>query len=273
MSGGFDIDAKYYHESAWIRIRLSRMSTDMERRAVLLGLLSAAALLAEDGVGAQESPGPPDPSLYIPKAHVVGELTFLHDFMEEFSFVMLVTATPALRITHIPSILDRTQGRFGTLRGHVSAQNAQKAALDGTHQAVVVFRGPQGYISPTWYATRESVVPTWNFGVVHASGRPRPIADKGKTHDLLATLIARNEKRVGSTTYDFAAQPQEYVDRMMQGISPFEMEIEALEGKFKLGQERSEGDRNGVLAHLARGAYSERSLYDLTQAFYKSPPK
>jgi transcriptional regulator len=249
------------------------MSTDIDRRAVLLGLLSAAAIAAGADLDAQEPSGPPDPSLYIPKAHVVGELMFLHDFMEEYGFVMLVTATPTLRITHIPSVLDRTQGRFGTLRGHISAQNAQKAALDGTHQAVVVFRGPQGYISPTWYTTQTSVVPTWNFGVVHASGRLRPIADKAKAHDLLATLIARNEKRVGSSKYDFAAQPQDYVDRMMEGISPFEMEIEALEGKFKLGQERSEGDRNGVLAHLARGEYKERSLYDLTQAFYKNPPK
>ena len=96
---------------------------------------------------------------------------------------------------------------------------------------------------------------------------------RARAYDLLATLIARNEKRIGSTEYDFAAQPREYVDRMMQGISPFEMEIQALEGKFKLGQERSDGDRNGVLAHLARGEYKERSLYDLTQAFYKSPPK
>jgi len=249
------------------------MPTDLQRRTVLFGLFSAAAILADDDIGAQEPTGPPDPSLYIPKAHVVEELKFLHDFMEEFSFVMLVTATPTLRITHIPSILDRTQGRFGTLRGHISAQNAQKAALDGTHQAIIVFRGPQGYISPTWYATQQSVVPTWNFGVVHASGRPQPITDKVKTYDLLSTLIARNEKRVGSTKYDFAAQPREYVDRMMQGISPFEMEIQALEGKFKLGQERSDGDRNGVLANLARRAYKERSLYDLTKAFYTSHPK
>ncbi len=249
------------------------MRTEMNRRAVLFGLLSATTMVGEDGIGAQEQSGPPDPSLYIPKAHVVEELKFLHDFMEEFSFVMLVTATPTLRITHIPSILDRRQGRFGTLRGHISAQNPQKAAFDGTHQAIVVFRGPQGYISPTWYATQASVVPTWNFGVVHASGRPRPITDKQKAHDLLATLIARNERRVGSTDYDFAAQPRDYVDGMMQGISPFEMEIQALEGKFKLGQERSQGDRNGVLTHLARGEYKERSLYDLTQAFYTSPPK
>ena len=60
---------------------------------------------------------------------------------------------------------------------------------------------------------------------------------------------------------------------MMEGINPFEMRIEALEGKFKLGQEQSEADRDGVLANLSRGAYKERSLYELTQAFYKSPPK
>lgn len=248
------------------------MSTDLNRRAVVLGLLSATSLAVDD-VWAQEAGGPPDPSLYVPKAHVVEELKFLHDFMEEFAFVMLVTATPTLRITHIPSILDRERGRFGTIRGHISAQNAQKAALDGTSHAVIVFRGPQGYISPTWYATQKSVVPTWNFGVVHASGRLRPIDDKTRAHDLLATLIARNERRVGSTAYDFAAQPQDYVERMMQGISPFEMEIQALEGKFKLGQERSEDDRKGVLANLARGSYKERSLYELTQAFYKNPPK
>ena len=250
------------------------MSTsEIDRRSLLVGLFSAAAIAAGIDLDAQEPPGSPDPSLYIPKAHLVDDLKFLHDFMEEFAFVMLVTASPTLRITHIPSVLDRSQGRYGTLRGHISAQNPQKAALDGAHDAVVVFRGPEGYISPTWYAAQTSVVPTWNFGVVHASGRPRPITEKAKAHELLATLIARNEKRVGSTAYDFAAQPQEYVDRMMEGISPFEMEIQALEGKFKLGQERSEADRQGVLANLARARYKEPSLFEVTQAFYKTHPK
>lgn len=249
------------------------MSIDLNRRALLVGLLSAAAVWDELSVDAQESQGAPDPSLYIPKAHVVEERKFLHDFMEDFPFVMLVTTAPTLRITHIPTVLDRTRGRFGTILGHISAQNPQKAAFDGAHPAVVVFRGPQGYISAGWYATRTSVVPTWNFAVVHASGRPRAIADKSRTYDLLATLIRRNEQRVGSTGYDFAAQPREYVDRMMQGISPFEMEIDAIEGKFKLGQERAEGDRSGVLDHLKAGGYHERSLYELTQDFYSSPPK
>ena len=249
------------------------MSTEVNRRAVLLGLLSAAALWDESPIDAQESQTTPDPTLYIPRAHVVEERAFLHEFMEEYSFVSLITTTPTLRITHIPTILDRTRGRFGTIRGHISAQNPQKAALDGTHPAVVVFRGPHGYISPSWYAVRGPVVPTWNFGVVHASGRPRLITDRDQAYDLLATLIRTNERRVGSTGYDFAGQPREYVDRMMQGISPFEMEIDALEGKFKLGQERSEGDRAGVLEHLKTGGYKERSLHDMTAALYRNRPK
>jgi len=248
------------------------MPTDTTRRGLLLSLIAATASF-EETLSAQDPKAAPDPSLYIPRAHVVQERNFLHDFMEDFAFVTIVTAAPTLRITHIPSILDRTRGRFGTILGHISAQNPQRAAFDGSQTAVIVFRGPHGYISASWYASQQSVVPTWNFGVVHASGRPRLLTDKDKTYDLLATLIRRNERRVGSTAYDFTAQPREYVDRMMQGISPFEMEIEALEGKFKLGQERSEADRRGVLDHLQRGPYKERSLYELTRAFYENPPK
>lgn len=249
------------------------MSIDLHRRAIVMGLLSATAVWDQTPAEAQEPQASPDPTLYIPRAHVVEERAFLHDFMEEYPFVSLITTTPTLRITHIPTILDRTRGRFGTIRAHISAQNPQKAAFDGTHQAVIVFQGPQSYISPTWYGVRDGVVPTWNFGVVHASGKPRLITDHDKTYDLLATLIRTNERRIGSTGYDFAAQSREYVDRTMQGISPFEFEIEALEGKFKLGQERSEGDRAGVLEHLQTSGYKERSLYDLTATVYKNRPK
>src|SRR5574342_744528 len=98
------------------------MSIEMNRRAVLVGLLSSVAAWDELTVDAQEPSTPPDPTLYIPRAHVVEERAFLHDVMEEYSFVSLITTTPTLRITHIPTILDRTRGRFGTIRGHISAQ-------------------------------------------------------------------------------------------------------------------------------------------------------
>jgi transcriptional regulator len=240
----------------------------MDRREVLRTLV-AAPMLAGVELEAQDSAAM-DPSLYIPKAHVVEERTFLHDFMDEYAFVDLVTTTPTLRITHIPSVLDREQGRYGTVFGHISAQNPQRAAFDGTHQAVIVFRGPHGYISPQWYANRRAV-PTWNFAVVHVSGRPTLLEGPDATRALLARLIRKFEAKSG-TSYDFDSLPADYVAGMMKGIVPFAMEIEAIEGKFKLGQERSAGDREGVLANLPAAKPHERTLPELTAAFYKLRP-
>lgn len=240
----------------------------MNRREMLAAVAAAPGLLTSAATAQDERP---DPSLYIPNVQRVEDREFLLDFMDDFPFVDLITASPTLRITHIPTVLDRTAGRYGTILGHISAQNPQRAAFDA-HGAVIVCHGPQGYISPSWYASRPAV-PTWNFSVVHASGRPKAITDPVRTRALLARLIKKFEATVGSTSYDFAAQPDSFVSGLMKGIAPFEMEIEALEGKFKLGQERSDGDRQGVLTHLRQGGYHERSLYDLTDAFYRERPK
>jgi transcriptional regulator len=215
---------------------------------------------------AQEQAGL-EPSLYIPKAQLVEDRVFLHDFMDEYPFVDLVTSSPTLRITHIPIILDRTAGTYGKIWGHISRQNPQSQTFDGHHTGVIVFRGPHGYISPTWYA-KTDVVPTWNFAVVHATGRPSSILEKSALHNLLAKLIDRFESYQGSG-YDFSKLPDSYVSSLMGGIVGFEMQIESLEGKFKLGQERSDVDKQSVLEHLRQAARQERSLYDLSASFYK----
>lgn len=244
----------------------------MDRRALLLSLLAGSTLLG-DGADAAEEAGAPDPSVYIPKAHLVEDRAFLHAFMDEFSFVDLVTTTPTLRITHIPSVLDRTKGRFGTIFGHISALNDQKKAITGGERAVVVFRGPHGYVSPGWLVTPQSRggVPTWNFAVVHATGRMVPIDEPARKHALLTTLIRKYETAIGGTDYDFSKLPMDDVLTRMKGIQPFELEIEALEGKFKLFQERPEPDRQAMLPKLA--VYQERSLHDFTDYFYKTAPK
>jgi transcriptional regulator len=229
-------------------------------------LLSSFAVTALTSA-AQEPAEPPVPaSLYIPQAHLVEDRKLLHDFMDDFAFVDLITTSPTLRITHLPVLLDRSTGQYGTIHGHISRQNVQAKAFDGTQQAVIVFRGPQGYISPTWYQTRQAV-PTWNFAVVHATGRPRPVTEPQALHAFLARLIAKFESYQG-TDYDFSKLPDSYINGMLSGIIGFQMQIELLEGKFKLGQERSEADRQGILKNLQK-ARGERSLHDLTESFYK----
>lgn len=247
----------------------------MDRRRMLTSILAGAGALSSDfGVEAllAQEAGAPDPSLYIPEAHLVEDRRFLHDFMSDFPFVDLVTASPSLRITHIPVLLDRERGRFGTIIGHVSAKNPQRASFNGRDNTVIVFRGPHGYISPTWYASREAV-PTWNFAVVHASGRPRAITDAAQTRALLARLVKTFEKTVGSD-FDLATLPETYIARMVQGVAPFEMEIDGLEGKFKFGQDRSAADRTGILTHVRQGGYREPGLPEITEAVYRMrPPK
>jgi len=229
----------------------------MKRRDVLAALAAAGL-----SVNAQEpNPG----SLYIPKPHLVDDRKFLHDFMDEYSFVDLVTSTPTLRITHIPVLLDRSRGKYGVIRGHISRQNPQTKALEGKQPAVIVFRGPHSYISPLWYAKSE-VVPTWNFAVIHASGTLAPIGSKDALHGLLGNLIAKFEG--DKSTYDFAKLPMSYKYSLMDGIIGFEMEVELLEGKFKLGQERSEADKANIVKNLP-AAKAPRSMAEFTAAFYR----
>ena len=229
----------------------------MNRRKMLAGLVAAGMKLeAQTSASGSES-------LYIPKPQLVEDRKFLHDFMDEFSFVDLVTAAPSIRITHIPVILDRSAGKYGTIYGHVSRQNPQSKAFAANQSAVVVFRGPHSYISPTWYV-HPSLVPTWNFAVVHASGNLRPLSEKA-LDDVLAKLIRKFE---GSDSgYAFSKLDPQVKSGMIAGIVGFELQIDLLEGKFKLGQERSDSDKESMLSKLS-SAKPERSMRDFTASFY-----
>ncbi len=233
----------------------------MNRRSMLAGMVVAGFDLE-----AQTNSSPAE-SVYIPKVQLVEDRKLLHDLMDEFSFVDLVTSEPTLRITHIPVVLDRTTGQNGAIYGHISRQNAQTEAILAGRRAVIVFHGPHSYISPTWYAKTE-VVPTWNFAVVHATGKLKAVTGEEAMRDLLTKLIRKFEEP--NSPYDLASLPRSYTSGLIGGILGFELEIELLEGKFKLGQERSEADKEGILKHL-RSEKPERSLYDFTASFYARP--
>lgn len=239
----------------------------MNRRHLLAGL-ALASVPARTQTRTPEAPGK---SLYIPKPQLIEDRKFLHDFMDEFAFVDLVTVSPSLRITHIPVWLERTAGAYGTIHGHISRQNPQSSAFDGKQTGVIVFHGPHGYISPTWYAKTENVVPTWNFAVVHATGKLRPVEGHEELNDLLSKLIAKFEAYEG-TSYDFARVDASYKNGLMSGIIGFELEIELLEGKFKLGQDRSPADKQSLLKKLGE-AKAPRTLSEFTSNFYERQSK
>ena len=235
----------------------------VQRRDLLAALVAAAAM----GEGQQS---PPE-TIYIPKVQRVEDRQLLYELMDEFAFADLITAAPSIRVTHIPTLLDRNAGPYGTIYGHVAKNNEQEKTFDGASQAVIVFHGPESYISPTWYEKAEAV-PTWNFAVVHASGKLKAITDPAALHGLLAKLIDKFEGRYPNSKYDFSKLPDSYVSPLLRNIVGFEMKIEELEGKYKLGQERSEADRQSIVQHLPK-AWREPGMAEFTAAFYERQKK
>ncbi|HEY3443675.1 MAG TPA: FMN-binding negative transcriptional regulator [Paludibaculum sp.] len=232
----------------------------MPKRRDFLVALSALGL---DSTAA----APPDQStIYIPARQVEASRDVILDFMEEFSFVMLVTAKGGVHVTNVPTLFDRAPAGWGKLWWHMAKGNAQSGLLDGGTECTVVFRGPHAYISPNWYNAK-TAVPTWNFAVVHATGRPKRVEDDAAFAKSLERLVAHNEGAYGGGAWDYAKLPESYLKGMRQGIVAYEMVIDQVEAKFKLGQERSAADRATVLKGLRTGR-KERGIAEFTEAYY-----
>jgi transcriptional regulator len=185
--------------------------------------------------------------MYVPSWFERTDPAELFAFMEAHSFALLVSTHEGLPFaTHLPLLLDRTAGPHGTLVGHVARANPQWRDLDG-HPALAIFGGPHAYISPAWYES-EGVVPTWNYVAVHATGTARVVDDPEEVTKIVAALVTIYEgNRPAPWRFDPAA---EYVRKLVKGIVGFRIEIERLEGKWKLNQNHPPGRRAKVITAL-----------------------
>jgi transcriptional regulator len=160
-----------------------------------------------------------------------------------------------LLASHIPMMVDRSGGKFGTIQGHVARGNNQWRDTNAGSQGLAMFVGPDAYISPSWYQTHRDdgkVVPTWNYISVHARGRPVFFDDAERLLKFVTKLTVHFEN--SSTRWSVTDSPEDYIASELKEIIGFEMPIESLEGKWKLGQNRSEADRKGAIEGLRRRA-------------------
>lgn len=164
------------------------------------------------------------------------------DLIERHGFAVLVGSD--LQATHLPLLLERSEGELGTLYGHFARANPHWQTLADS-RALAIFNGPHAYISPTWYAKRPAV-PTWNYLAVHATG-PLELLETAATRDLLERSLAHFEPAL----LDSLTREPGYLERMQAGVVGFRLPIEALTGKAKLGRERSQADQAGVEEALA----------------------
>jgi transcriptional regulator len=193
--------------------------------------------------------------MYVPAPFAERELDVLHGWLRRFPFALVVTAADGeLAATHLPLLLDAAEGPQGTLYGHVARANPHWRCFDAATRALAVFSGPHAYVSPRWY--ERPSVPTWNYVAVHAEGAPRVIEDGAEVEALLRRLTDVYEGEGG-----FAVLPRDLVARMSRGIVAFALPIERLTGKAKLSQNKTAGDRAGVIRGLeAQGDAGARDV-------------
>jgi transcriptional regulator len=200
--------------------------------------------------------------MYIPAAFRVDDAEKLHALMRQHSFATLITHDgTAPFATHLPVLLRPGGDGPGTLVSHMARANPQWKHFANGQEALVVFHGPHAYISPAWYETQPAV-PTWNYAVAHAYGVPQIITDHDTVAALLRETVALFEAPLPQPWS--GDLPQDYFEKMIQGIVAFEIPISRLEGKFKLGQNRSATDQRNVHQALRQSPDAEgRALADL----------
>jgi len=197
-------------------------------------------------------------TLYQPPHFAVGEHATLIALMRERPLATLVSvADGEPHFTHLP--LEVEAGGEGLLLlGHVARANPHWQRWGDGAAVAAIFHGPDAYISPRRYSAREAV-PTWNYIVVHAAGRVSVTHDAEAKERILKALIDRHDHGYRRQWDELG---EEFRERMKRGIVGLTIEVERLEGKFKLSQNRPAADRASVHAGLQAGSAADRALAD-----------
>ena len=189
--------------------------------------------------------------MYQPPLFREDRIEVQHELIRAYPLGLLITAgAGALMANPLPFLIDAGGSARGTLRAHLARTNPQWRELAAVEECLIVFQGPQAYVTPAWYATKREtgkVVPTWNYVTVHARGRPRVIEDAAWLRRQLDDLTrSQEDHRPVPWAVDDAPAP--FITGQIKGIIGIEIPISRIEGKWKVSQNRPEADRAGVVA-------------------------
>lgn len=205
--------------------------------------------------------------MYQPSYHREDRLAVHHALIRAYPLGTMITdGANGIEGNPVPFILDDQVGPNGLLKAHIARANSQWRNFDKRREALVVFMGPQTYISPSWYVTKQEtgkVVPTWNYACVHVYGHVHVIDDRDW---LLAQIRALTdlEERDRPNPWSLDDAPLAYINAMVEAIIGIEIPINRIEGKWKVSQNRNEADRAGVIAGLTEtGDETDLAMADL----------
>lgn len=192
--------------------------------------------------------------MYQPPLHREDRLEVQHALIETYPFGLLISNGPSdLLANGLPFVLKRDIGPFGLLKAHIARANNQWQDLDG-QRVLVVFQGPMAYVTPSFYETKKEtgkVVPTWNYAMAQARGVARVNSYTAWLSQQINELTDHQEQP-RATPWTVNDAPDAYIEAQLRGIIGIEIAIDAIEGKWKVSQNRPEADRRGVAEGLAK---------------------
>ena len=188
--------------------------------------------------------------MYRPTPFIEDDPEELRAIMRSCSLPVLVspvsdTAGFALAATHLPLMLQGDR-----LVGHLARANTHWRLLAPNPESLAIFSGIDGYVSPSFYATKHEtgkVVPTWNYEAVHAYGRLEIVEDPARILAVVSTLTDHYEG-ARKNPWKVTDAPEDYIARQLQGIVAVVLHISRMAGVRKLSQNKTHGDFDGVLA-------------------------
>lgn len=205
--------------------------------------------------------------VYLPRAFAVDDAASIAMMIRSAAVGHLVTSGPAgLDSSLLPLLADE---ELTVLHGHLARANLHGRAMaskgDDGADALVIFAGPNAYVSPAWYPTKAAtgeVVPTWNYEVVHVDGRVHVVDDAAFVADVVQRLTGVHEaaRTDGAPRWSVDDAPPDYLSRMHRAIVGIELRVERVEAKRKLSQNRPPVDRTAVVEALAAGDDRQRPV-------------
>jgi transcriptional regulator len=187
--------------------------------------------------------------VYVPPHFDEPRTEALHELVEKYPLGVLIThGKNGLDANHLPFELNRAQGQFGGLHGHVARANPLWQDLITGDEVLVVFRAADAYISPSWYPSKHEFgrqVPTWNYLVAHAYGRVT-IHDNDRYVRGLVARLTRTHEATQSKPWKMTDSPKDFIDTMLKAIVGVEIEITRLIGKSKISQNKEVRDILGA---------------------------
>ena len=207
--------------------------------------------------------------MYIPPQFEQPNIEVMHELIRNRPLATLITlGSEGINANHIPLHLSLPPEPFGVLRGHVARSNPIWSDLESDIDTLAIFHGPEAYISPSWYATKQEagkVVPTWNYTVVHAYGSLRIIDDAVWVRAQLEALTNQNEAGF-QQPWAVSDAPLGFTEKLIEAVVGIEMVITRLSGKWKVSQNQPPQNQNSVIQGLnARGQAEAIAMAELVK--------